>query len=72
MLCHVLLLMAEALAPENRHGNGLSPAALAAVLAEVGVKTCISQEPGPTCLGVWQVDTRGRNGNVRIGGGMTM
>lgn len=59
MLCHVLLLMAEALAPENRHGNGLSPAALAAVLAEVGVKTCLNQEPGPTLWAVWQVDTWG-------------
>ena len=36
VLVHTLLLLGEALAPENRCGNGLSPASLAAILAEVG------------------------------------
>lgn len=35
VLCHVLLLLGEVLAPENRAHNGLSPASLAAILAEV-------------------------------------
>lgn len=34
VLCHLLLLMREALAPENRAHNGLSPHSLAAILAE--------------------------------------